>query len=135
MTQPPETAGRERTTIEIGGATPPAQATPTERVQVKDSSVRKLEPLQNAALWILLSLIVIGVVLTGMILGQWLYAAPVPPSGADLTEDHLQAYQKLTELHQQQHREMFQVVVASAFLPLVTAVLGYLFGIQRHATE
>ncbi|GAA5501359.1 hypothetical protein Dxin01_01091 [Deinococcus xinjiangensis] len=133
MTQAPEAASP---TIEIGGATPPAQATPTERVSVKDSSVRKLEPLQNAALSILLALIVVGVGLTGMILGQWLYGAPKPPEGLqNLTDEHLQVYQKLTEMHQQQHREMFQVVVASAFLPLVTAVLGYLFGIQRRSGD
>lgn len=133
MTQAPEAASP---TIEIGGATPPAQATPTERVSVKDSSVRKLEPLQNAALSILLALILVGVGLTGMILGQWLYGAPKPPEGLqNLTDEHLQVYQKLTEMHQQQHREMFQVVVASAFLPLVTAVLGYLFGIQRRSGD
>ncbi len=134
MTQPPDTA--EKTTITIGGATPPAQATPTERVPVGESNVRKLEPLQNAALWILAALLAIGVILTAMILGQWLYGAPQPPAGLqNLTDEHFQVYQKLTELHQQQHREMFQVVVASAFLPLVTAVLGYLFGIQRRSGD
>ncbi|MCD0164235.1 hypothetical protein [Deinococcus sp. 12RED42] len=70
--------------------------------------------------------------LTVLILWHWLTTMPPLPSTTD--EASLTRYQRLTELHQQHHRDMFQVMVTSAFLPLVSAVLGYLFGIQRSET-
>lgn len=71
--------------------------------------------------------------LTVAMVYSWLFLGPNYPQYNDqvATEVVVQQYQRLAELHQQRHREMFQVVIAAAYIPLVTAVLGYLFGVQN----
>ncbi|MEF2277318.1 hypothetical protein V3W47_03345 [Deinococcus sp. YIM 134068] len=100
--------------IKIGGSEPPISSDPRDRT-LNPGENRALPALQNAALQVLMVLIGVGVVFTLMIMGSWLYTAPSYP--VTVTDETVQAYQKLSDLHQQRYREMFQVVVASAFLP------------------
>lgn len=96
-----------------------------------DIQVGRLNPLQNAAYTLLRFTGLVVAVLAAFILGHWLLAAPPIPT--TLNETTLSAYQTLSERHDQQHREAFQTVVASALLPIVTALVGYLFGVSQRS--
>lgn len=118
-------------TIRIGDAQPPANHELAAHPPITRPGAKvKLEPLQLAADTVLLCLLVIGLILTAVILSFWSFRAPPYPAGAALTEVSMQLYERLSDPHQQRHRELLHVVVASAFLPLVTALIGYLFGVQ-----
>ena len=70
--------------------------------------------------------------MSGLIVWQWITTAPRPPGV--LNEQSLNAYRTLAELHRARFRELFQSVVVSAFLPPVTLVVGYLFGVRAKNT-
>ena len=66
-------------------------------------------------------------------------AVPVPPApspGAQpelvtAFKDRVESYKQLSDVQMNRFSQMFQSVVVTAFLPILTLILGYMFGKQK----
>jgi len=91
-------------------------------------SAREVGPLTrigyNLAKWILLYLAIV----TGILLLDYLFHAPSMPGGDALSESQLQQYQQLSQIATDRTVQLLDALVLKGFLPVFTAVLGYIFG-------
>lgn len=84
-------------------------------------------------------LIVIGgltwLIVTNAFTGTIAPPATLPPnaSSSDVAEfkDRIADYKALTDIQMNKFSQLFQAVVVAALLPLLTLVLGYLFGKEK----
>lgn len=66
------------------------------------------------------------------------FAASTVPPTAENVEKALQAMQKITEARQAARefwKDLIQIVLVNIFLPVLTAVLGYIFGTSRGSSN
>lgn len=95
-------------------------------------AAQRLTPLQRAALIVLLIAAGVAFAFGGFILWGWITQGPVRPDFAGLQGEALQAalerYRTLVAMHDTRFEKMFTVVVLSAVVPIITLLLGYLFG-------
>lgn len=78
----------------------------------------------NLAKWILLYLAVV----TGILLLDYLFHAPSMPKGDALTQAQLDQCQQLSQIATERTTNLLDTLVLKGFLPVFTAVLGYIFG-------
>ena len=59
------------------------------------------------------------------------YWAPVPRLPANLNAaDAINNYKVLSEIAASRSKEMFELMIAKTLLPVLTAILGYIFGVR-----
>jgi hypothetical protein len=90
----------------------------------------KLNPVQRAGLWLAagVGLIILVVTVYVLIFVYHNYPSqPLPNSTGDATPS-IEQYKQLSELVIKNGREIFQTIVTQALLPVLTAILGYIFG-------
>ena len=71
----------------------------------------------------------VGVVSLVLLL-DYLLHFPSPPEAASLTPQILADYEKLSQLYTDRILDLFDQLVIKSMLPVLTAVLGYIFGIR-----
>ena len=75
-----------------------------------------------------LLLLVYLATVSGIFLVDYLVNAPSPPDIASLDKTKLADYQQLSEIYTERTLKLFDQFVIKSFLPVFTAVLGYIFG-------
>jgi hypothetical protein len=99
------------------------------------STVRPLQPLQRAALWVALGLGVLIVIIAAPLTIGWLVYAPQPPRLEGLTQEQVVAavatYRELVQIHENAAQARFDTIILKALLPILTLTLGYVFGSQQ----
>jgi hypothetical protein len=100
------------------------------------TSVRPLEPLQRAALWVALGVGVMILLVGAPLAIAWVTGGPPAPKLEGLTPEVAKAvieqYRALVQIHDEAARARFDEIVLKALLPILTLVLGYVFGSQRN---
>jgi hypothetical protein len=107
-------------------------------VGAEEVKLERLTPTQSAAFRLALGvgwLILVVTLVTALDWGWWGYVPPpsLTPGGAGdgPVAKQIQDYQALLEVKQQHALAFFDSLVIKAFLPIFTAILGYLFGTQN----
>jgi len=67
---------------------------------------------------------------TGILLTDYLVQSPSMPGLADVGSTTLENYQKLSKMATDRTLRLFDQLVYKSFLPVFTAILGYIFGIR-----
>ena len=80
-----------------------------------------------------LALCVLGYlsVVTIVIFVDYFVHAPNKPSPANLTAEALANYQTLAQISLQRITDLFDLMVAKTMIPVLTAILGYIFGVRE----
>jgi hypothetical protein len=104
---------------------------PKEILKSAGEVTLELTPLQKAGLWLALGVGLAIAVVTLFVLCDWFSNRPAVPQ---LTGDATQAkatldnFQALNAAALSRATELFDLIVVKAFLPVFTAILGYIFG-------
>jgi hypothetical protein len=125
---------------EAAGLIPSADSN-EEKIAGPTSSALSLSPKEKAGLWIISGVGTISTLTIATILIVWgthIPQPPVPPKV--LTKDTLDLYKSQSEIYQSiaaattaQVTAIFDAIVARTLLPVVTAILSYIF--VQHAKE
>jgi hypothetical protein len=111
------------------------QSTVATEGELSPDTVRPLQPLQRAALWVALGLGVLIVVIAAPLTIGWLVNAPQPPNLEGLTPEQITAavatYRDLVQIHENAAQARFDTIILKALLPILTLTLGYVFGSQQ----
>ena len=67
-------------------------------------------------------------VVSGVLLFDYLAHSPSVPSAQAIDATKLEYYQQLSELYTERTLKLYDHLVVKSFLPVFTAVLGYIFG-------
>ena len=67
-------------------------------------------------------------VVTLILLADYVFNAPDIPKLADLDAAALARFEQLSQISQDRTTKLFDLLVLKGFLPVLTAVLGYIFG-------
>ena len=108
-----------------------------EEDKEKSGTLKEVTPLQRAGIdltkWIL-GAIFIAILLIGY---GWMFGGPDPPvvhETANKGKAVAENYKALRETYLENGpKELFNVVVTSGLLPILTLLLGYIFGTQEAA--
>ena len=65
---------------------------------------------------------------SGILLVDYLIHSPSPPDTASLEATKVAHYQQLSQVHTDRILTLFDHLIIKSFLPVFTAVLGYIFG-------
>lgn len=116
-------------------------ATATELVRARTGiDVREVDPIQLAGI-LLAGLLIAGMVLATISILQFatlvaLPPAPAPPSPG--TNENTALYKQLVDVYKTQNdiqlgrfTQVFQPVIVSVMLPVLTAVIGYTLGSKK----
>ena len=106
---------------------------PTVDVPVDSyGQIRGMTPVRRAAFWLALGVLLLLAVVTVMLVGVGLLDAPRPPNLDGLDVDAARAtvdnYARLISTYWDQIRGLFVETVGVALLPMLTLVVGYIFG-------
>lgn len=104
-------------------------------VGAEELKLERLTPTQSAAFRLAIGVGCAILVVTAIAVidwGWWGYVAPPPLTSSGSADGsyakQIQDYQALLEVKQQRAMGLFDSLVVKAFLPLFTAMVGYLFG-------
>jgi hypothetical protein len=120
--------------LSIGDAVKEEQPHGREKVTIDDvvkkEKVRFSEPgpLTRIGFYLAIILITYLSVVTLILLAYFLYSSPAPPKGLTLCEAQLDQYKQLSEAALDRTMKLLDALVLKGFLPVLTAVLGYIFG-------
>ena len=107
-----------------------------ERVTIEDlvrgeslpQKSRDLPPLARVGYRLAIFLLLYLGAMTAVLLAEYFVNAPSAPSGTALDETTLALYRELSQISVDRTVKLFQILVLAGFLPVLTAVLGYIFG-------
>ena len=92
---------------------------------------KDLPPLTRIGYKLAIFLLLYLGAVTAFLLVEFFVNAPSPPSGAALDAASLALYQQLAEISLDRTVKLFDILVLTGFLPLLTLVLGYIFGTRE----
>ena len=90
---------------------------------------RKLTVTRIGFYLALIVLSYLGVV-TLTIFADYFLHAPSSPNSASLTADELKNYAELSKLSVERSQKLFEQFVERSMLPVLMAILGYIFGVR-----
>jgi hypothetical protein len=97
----------------------------------KDQPIEETKYVTRAGVWIAWGVIAVIVVFTLAILSHWMWTAlPITVFGNPVTAESLALYQKARDAAFQQVTSLIDMLVLKAFIPILTLILGYIFGTQ-----
>ena len=107
-----------------------------ERVTMEDmvreealpGKAKDLPPLTRVGYRLAIFLLLYLGAVTAILLVEYFVNAPSPPSGIALDETSLALYQQLSQTSLDRTVKLFEILVLTGFLPVLTLVLGYIFG-------
>lgn len=109
--------------------------TEVERITLDDvlsqgpvPSVREVPPLTKIGYKLALYFLLYLSVVTAVLLAEYLMNAPTLPKGSILDAAQLTQYQQLSQICTDRTIRLLDALVLKGFLPVLTAVLGYIFG-------
>jgi hypothetical protein len=91
-------------------------------------SGREVGPLTRIGYRLAIILLVYLGVVTSVLLIDHFTHAPSLPSGSLPNADQLSQYQQVSEIVTERTMKLLDALVLKGFLPVLTAVLGYIFG-------
>jgi hypothetical protein len=104
-----------------------AKQTPSEEVRVE-----RLTGLQRAGVMIIAVIGVCIIIVTALVAVDWVVGGPPPPANlppdSQLAQARIEDWQSLREADLERPKQLFELIVQSALLPLFTLIAGYLFG-------
>ena len=90
--------------------------------------VREVPPLTRIGYKLALFLLLYLAVVTAVLLAEYLFHAPTLPAGVSFDEGQLNQFQQLSQIATDRTLKLLDALVLKGFLPVLTAVLGYIFG-------
>jgi hypothetical protein len=113
-----------------------------ERVTMEDleryaspSPTKELPPLTKVGYNLARFLLVYLGVVTVILLVEYFVNAPSLPSESTLNETSLTIYTQLSQISLDRTVKLFQILVLTGFLPVLTAVLEYIFGTRGERSD
>lgn len=70
-------------------------------------------------------------VVTFIIFVDYFAHLPHRPNPSNMTTDTLANYQALSKLSMQRMIDLFELIIAKTMVPVLTAILGYIFGVKE----
>ena len=112
------------------------KAVPIERLNLDE--VANLEKIQSGRVlsptkigyYLALFLLIYLSLVTGFIIVDYLRHQPSLPTPTNLTPEMIKNYEALSKLALDRALSLFEKFVQTSFLPVLTAILGYIFGIR-----
>jgi hypothetical protein len=89
---------------------------------------REVPPLTRIGYKLALFLLGYIAIVTIVVLAEYFLHAPTLPCGPSLNEAQLGLYQQLSQISTERTLKLLDALVLKGFLPVLTAVLGYIFG-------
>ena len=119
----------------VASATEVLRGIPTPK-----GDVRRLSPLQAAGVRLALGVGLAIALVTAAVLVDWFQGRPGFPSVSAATTQGqagnlVQNFKELNELSFERSTKIFDLIVVKAFLPVFTAILGYIFGSREGREE
>lgn len=90
--------------------------------------VRELPPLTRIGYKLAVFLLLYLSVVTAVLLAEYFFHAPALPAGVSLDEGQLNQFRELSQIATDRTLKLLDALVLKGFLPVLTAVLGYIFG-------
>lgn len=91
-------------------------------------SGREVGPLVGIGYKLAIFLLLYLSIVTAVLLVDYCLNVPALPEGSPLDQAQLDQYQKLSEIATERTLKLLDTLVLKGFLPVLTAVLGYIFG-------
>jgi hypothetical protein len=98
-----------------------------------EGDLRRLSPLQKAGMGLVLGVGLAIVAVTAAVVVDWFLTRPeVPSISAAISPEQaaklIQNFKELNAINFDRSTKIFDLLVVKAFLPVFTAILGYIFG-------
>ena len=108
-----------------------------EDVEREESAppAKELPPLTRVGYNLAKFLLVYLGVVTAFLLVEYFVNAPSSPSGTSLDATSLDLYKQLSQISLDRTVKLFEILVLTGFLPVLTAVLGYIFGSRGERSD
>lgn len=92
------------------------------------SSAREVGPLTRIGYKLAIFLLIYLAAVTLILLIDYLFNVPSLPDSATLDDAALKQYEQLSQIAVERTLKLLDALVLKGFLPVLTAVLGYIFG-------
>ena len=92
---------------------------------------KDLPPLAKIGYRLAIYLLIYLGTVTAILLAEYFVNAPSTPSGTALDESSLALYKQLSQISLNRTVKLFEILVLTGFLPVLTLVLGYIFGTRE----
>jgi hypothetical protein len=132
---PQETVVQPQRTAEVAKETVEAEEIlELEKAGVQEhKEFRRLTPIQQAGMQLALGVGLAIALATSAVIGDWLLTRPDLPSFPAGTKPEdaarvIQNFKEINVVHLERATSLFDLIVVKAFLPVFTAILGYIFG-------
>jgi hypothetical protein len=98
----------------------------------EDLKVQSLTGLQRAGVLIIAIIGFCIIIVTALVAVDWIMGGPPPPANlpkdSQLAQARIEDWQALREADLERPKQLFDLIVLKALLPLFTLIVGYLFG-------
>ena len=147
MPSEPDQPGKTEPVVALAGNQPAKKREVNDSHVIKESSagsvkeVTKLDAVGQAGMQLAIGVGVLITIITVALVGHWIFTAPaigIPSELTGKTPDEttkvIENMKAMSDLAADRSIKLFDTIVTKAFLPVFTAILGYIFG-SRNSSQ